>query len=105
MTPPKFDQLNPCNQRDRRRSVPNAEKFTTMLKERLKHCRFSGLTDIRTVSDELSSDNDGSGFFSAATDQTMTITDYDQQELAEFKNPLDEHIVDEINNFVATNVR
>ena len=42
-----------------------------MLKERLKKCRFSGLTGVRTVSDELSSSSDD---FSAASDQTMRIT-------------------------------
>ena len=42
-----------------------------MLKERLKYCRFSGLTGVRTVSDDLSS---SSGDFSYASDQTMRIT-------------------------------
>ena len=47
------------------------EKYTNMLKERLMHCRFSGLTGVRTVSDDLSSSSDD---FSAASDQTMRIT-------------------------------
>ena len=47
------------------------EKYTNMLKERLKKCRFSGLTGVRTVSDELSSSSED---FSAASDQTMRIT-------------------------------
>ena len=46
------------------------EKYTNMLKDRLMKCRFSGLTGVRTVSDDLSSSED----FSAASDQTMAIT-------------------------------
>ena len=49
------------------------EKYTNMLKDRLMKCRFSGLTGVRTVSDDLSS----SGDFSFASDQTMAITKLD----------------------------
>ena len=42
-----------------------------MLKERLKKCRFSGLTGVRTVSDDLSSSDCD---FEAASNQTMRIT-------------------------------
>ena len=41
--------------------------FVGMLKERLKHCRWSGLTDVRTVSYELTE----SSFFMADSDQTL----------------------------------
>ena len=43
------------------------DKFANMLKEQLKHCRFSGLTDVRTVSYELTE----SSFFMADSDQTL----------------------------------
>ena len=52
----------------RRNTQINVNKFADMLKERLKHCRFSGLTDVRTVSDELT---DSSSYITIASDQTL----------------------------------
>ena len=51
----------------RRNTQKNVNKFANMLKERLKHCRFSGLTDVRTVSYELTE----SSYFMADSDQTL----------------------------------
>ena len=73
-----------------------------MLKAGLKHCRYSGLTDVRTVSDDLSSSR-SSGFFSEATDQTMAMTprvgqiEFKQmidQSIIQFINPVEENIAD-----------
>ena len=41
-----------------------------MFADRFKRC-WSRLTDVRTVSDELSDSDDSSGFFSEDSDQTM----------------------------------
>ena len=99
-------------------SVKNARGFNSMLKDQLlTQCRWSGLTDIRTVSDELSSSG-SSGFFSECSDQTMAMTRLKDLEkglfdfklkidtsIAQFINPHDDSDVDEVHDLDSPNAQ
>lgn len=59
------------------------ERYTKIVGNFMQRSHWSGLTDVRTVSDELS-DSDVSDCFSFATDQTLHITEVDKQDRRRF---------------------
>ena len=60
----------------------------------IKQSRFSGLTDVRTVSYELS-ESDDSDFFSRCSDQTMRITEMDKETINNY-NPIADPFEEEL---------
>jgi len=65
---------------NKRNSDMQIAKYAQIIADKLKNVRFSGLTDVRTVSDELS-DDESSDCFSRDSDQTLHITKIDEKEL------------------------
>ena len=65
----------------RKRSANMAgAKITRMLRKKLfDYVRFSGLTGVRTVSDDLSLTHQASSEFAAASDQTMNSNRNDEE--------------------------
>lgn len=65
----------------KRNSEQQIAKYAQMIAAKLVNVRFSGLTDVRTVSDDLSSSDSSSDCFSRDPDQTLHISKMDEREL------------------------